>query len=165
MWFWILQKLPQGIYRDSDWNLCWQSGKCQGKVRELFLPTPRQHWLYCFNISALSVGIFDSLWPNDAFVWHRLGSKLAQVMACCLTAPSHYLNPCWPEICEALASTARRFHSKCPSYYCVWRVWKSYFLNYCYIFQGPWVNFESYFDCRPGELLAKFIQSPERYFD
>ena len=26
------------------------------------------------------------------------GSTLAQVMACCLTAPSHYLNQCWPVI-------------------------------------------------------------------
>ena len=27
--------------------------------------------------------------------WHRPGSTLAQVMACCLTAPRHYLNQCW----------------------------------------------------------------------
>ena len=26
---------------------------------------------------------------------YRSGSSLAQVMACCLTAPSHYLNQCW----------------------------------------------------------------------
>ena len=26
---------------------------------------------------------------------HRPGSTLAQVMTCCLTAPSHYLNQCW----------------------------------------------------------------------
>ena len=26
---------------------------------------------------------------------HRSGSTLAQVMACCLTAPSQYLNQCW----------------------------------------------------------------------
>ena len=32
----IAKRLPQGIYRDSDWNLCWQSGKCQGKVRDFF---------------------------------------------------------------------------------------------------------------------------------
>ena len=29
-------------------------------------------------------------------IWrHKSGSTLAQVMACCLTAPSHYLNQCW----------------------------------------------------------------------
>ena len=36
--------------------------------------------------------IFNSLWPSDAIWWHRSGSTLAQVMACCRTAPSHYLN-------------------------------------------------------------------------
>ena len=37
----------------------------------------------------------NSLWPSDA-IW-RQGSRstLDQVMACCLTAPSHYLNQCW----------------------------------------------------------------------
>ena len=30
--------------------------------------------------------------PTDAIWWHRSGSKLAQVMVCYLTAPSHYLN-------------------------------------------------------------------------
>ena len=37
----------------------------------------------------------NSLWPSDA-IW-RQGSRstLVQVMACCLTAPSHYLNQCW----------------------------------------------------------------------
>ena len=33
---------------------------------------------------------------------HRFGSTLAQVMACCLSAPSHYLNQCWLTIKETL---------------------------------------------------------------
>ena len=37
----------------------------------------------------------NSLWPSDAIWQQRSGSTLAQVMACCLTAPSHYLNQCW----------------------------------------------------------------------
>ena len=36
----------------------------------------------------------NSLWPSDAMWQQRTGSTLAQVMACCLTAPSHYLNQC-----------------------------------------------------------------------
>ena len=44
MWFLcglnILQKKYQYIYRYSDWNMCWQSGKCQGKVREFFSVNP-----------------------------------------------------------------------------------------------------------------------------
>ena len=46
---------------------------------------------YSFEDRAL----VNSLRPSDAIWWHRSGSTLAQVMACCLTAPSHYLNQCW----------------------------------------------------------------------
>ena len=38
---------------------------------------------------------FSWVWPSDAIWWHRYGSTLAQVIACFLTAPSHYLNQCW----------------------------------------------------------------------
>ena len=38
---------------------------------------------------------FNSLRPSDA-IWRQWSwTTLAQVMACCLTAPSHYLNQCW----------------------------------------------------------------------
>ena len=37
----------------------------------------------------------NSLGPSDA-KWRQIsGSTLARVMACCLTAPSHYLSQCW----------------------------------------------------------------------
>ena len=43
----------------------------------------------------LPMMIVNSLWPNDA-IWQQIsGSTLAQVMGCCLTAPSHYLSQCW----------------------------------------------------------------------
>ena len=42
-------------------------------------------WLYLIN----------SLCPSDTIWRQRSGSTLAQVMACCLAAPSHYLNKCW----------------------------------------------------------------------
>ena len=35
------------------------------------------------------------LCPSDIIWWHISGSTLAQVMASCLTSPSHYLNQCW----------------------------------------------------------------------
>ena len=44
--------------------------------------------------------LFNSLGPSDAIWWQKTGSTLAQVMACCLTAPSHYLNQCWLIISE-----------------------------------------------------------------
>ena len=37
----------------------------------------------------------NSLGPSDAIWRQTSGSTLAQVMACCLTAPSHNLNQCW----------------------------------------------------------------------
>ena len=40
--------------------------------------------------------------PGDAIWRHRSMSTLAQIMACCLTAPSHYLNQCWLMISEVL---------------------------------------------------------------
>ena len=42
---------------------------------------------------------FNSLWPSDLIWRHRRsGSMLAQVMACCLVAPSHYLHQWWVTI-------------------------------------------------------------------
>ena len=39
--------------------------------------------------------VLNSLRPSDA-IWRQWSwTTLAQVMACCLTAPSHYLNQCW----------------------------------------------------------------------
>ena len=46
------------------------------------------HW-YIFVLHQVS------LWLSDAIWQHKSGSTLAQVMACCLTAPSHNLNQCW----------------------------------------------------------------------
>ena len=42
------------------------------------------------------------MWPSDAIWRHGYGSALAQVMACCLTAPSHHLNQCWLSMREVL---------------------------------------------------------------
>ena len=44
----------------------------------------------------------NSLRPRDSIWRWRTGSTLAQVMACCLTAPSHHLNQCWLIISKVL---------------------------------------------------------------
>ena len=49
----------------------------------------------CSNTTRLCGMYMASLWPSDAIWRHRSGSTLAQVMACCLMATSHYLNQCW----------------------------------------------------------------------
>ena len=58
------------------------------------------------NVTNNHIGVCDSFvtsdsWPSDAIWWHRSRLSLAQVMACCLTAPSHYLDQCWLIINEA----------------------------------------------------------------
>ena len=46
--------------------------------------------------------LVNSLGPSDT-IWHwRSWSTLVQVMACCLTAPSHYLDQCWLIISKVL---------------------------------------------------------------
>ena len=48
----------------------------------------------------LQICIYSSR-SSDAIWRHRSESTLAQVMACCLTAPTHYLNHCWLIISKA----------------------------------------------------------------
>ena len=45
----------------------------------------------------------NSLMPSEAIWRYRSGSTLAQVTACCLTAPSHYLNLYWFHVSEVYA--------------------------------------------------------------
>ena len=44
----------------------------------------------------------NSLWHTDARWHHRSGSTLGQLVACCLTAPSHYLKQCWHLLSDIL---------------------------------------------------------------
>ena len=46
--------------------------------------------------------VLNTLWPSDAIWRRRYWSTLVQVMTCCLTAPSHYLNQCWRITCEVI---------------------------------------------------------------
>ena len=52
--------------------------------------------------------------PSDAIWWHRSGSTLPRVMACCLTAPSHYLNQCWLIISKVLWHSSEGNFVKIP---------------------------------------------------
>ena len=53
-------------------------------------PLLESHW---HIIHEVTWGPFNwtSLWPNDA-IWRQRSGTFAQIMACCMTAPSHYLN-------------------------------------------------------------------------
>ena len=66
-----------------------------------------------------------SLWLSDNIQRHRLGSTLSQVMACCLTALSHYLNQCWLIISEVLRHLSKNnFTEKGLRYLSLIWVWK-----------------------------------------
>ena len=54
--------------------------------------------LQCFNVKEQ----INLLMPSDAIWRWRSWSTLVQVMACCLTVPSHYLNQCWLTISKVL---------------------------------------------------------------
>ena len=69
----------------------WGDGQlrvCKYNVWELFWNGPLRVFLH-------QIVTLNSFRPSDAMWRHRSGSTLAQVMACCLTTPSHYLNQCW----------------------------------------------------------------------
>ena len=56
--------------------------------------------LLALQITPSQETTFNSLWPSDAIWWQKSQSTLAQVMACCLMAPSHYQNQWWLIISE-----------------------------------------------------------------
>ena len=92
-WGWWFEMLSRPLWRHCYVDSVW--------------PIPYAHGLLCFICSfcrcvcniRVPYGLMwqwvKSLWPSDDIFWHKPGSTLAQVMAYCLTAPSHYLKQCW----------------------------------------------------------------------
>ena len=74
---------------------------------------------------------FNSLWPSDAIWLRRSSSTLVHAMACCLTAPSHYLNQCWWIIRGVLwLSPETNFTRSAHEFKSITHVRRLYFLNY-----------------------------------
>ena len=91
--FWI--HIEMHILQCWSWNFCMKSWIIAIRNRQIYLEL---EWKYVYIIICRdfkSVAIIKSLRPSEAIWQRRSGSTLAQVMACCLTAPSHYLNQCW----------------------------------------------------------------------
>ena len=68
-----------------------------GLCKESHVFSPQWRWWLLFTGSIIIKSMYlacDTLWPNDDIWRHRFGSTMAQVIACCLMAPSHYLNQC-----------------------------------------------------------------------
>ena len=54
----------------------------------------------CSPRSSVVLEWVPSLWPGDGIWWHRSGSTLAQVMACC-----RYANQCFSKGCKVVPNT------------------------------------------------------------
>ena len=81
--------------------------------------------------------VINSLGPSDAIWRHGTRSTLAQVMACCLTAPSHYLNQCWLIISKVLwQAPVGYFKRDTPIHKLITLVWKLLIENLKKISQG-----------------------------
>ena len=61
------------------WLVTWKMFLFDDVIMWIIYQTP-QKWPYFVN----------ALWSSDAIGWHKTGSTLTQVMACCLTALNHY---------------------------------------------------------------------------
>ena len=79
---------------------------------------------------------FNSLWLSDTIWRHKSGSTLAQVMACCLTAPSHYLNQCWLIISKVQWHSSECNFTKIPQPSVTEISWKITYLKFHSNFPG-----------------------------
>ena len=91
--------------RDTLWYNGSRSTLVQ--VMACFISLPEQMLTYSqrSSMALILLTYFDyrpvnSLWPSDDIGCWISWSTMVQVMACCLTAPSHYLNQCWLIISE-----------------------------------------------------------------
>ena len=82
----------------------------------------------CFAVVRNTLEL-NSLWPSDAIWRHRSGSTLAQVMACCLTAPSHYLNQCWLNSSVALWHSAENDFTRNAQDIYAWYQFENYWFK------------------------------------
>ena len=89
--------------RNISWTCalkrCWRKKRSERHSGMLSPRTCRPTGRTCGNLSGRSV------WPylsHCGLMMPYGGIALGQAMACCLTAPSHYLNQCWLLIGEVL---------------------------------------------------------------
>ena len=86
-WMSVFSRWSQSVCQSINFVFPWHSLHCS---------TNRNISGAWFLYGAIDLNMYiNSLWSNDAIWRHRSGSTLAPAMACCLTAPSHYLNQCW----------------------------------------------------------------------
>ena len=92
--------MPTSFISSRDISFCWQVTSCLKYIIHCgHLLTDNIYFIKCFILQQWYqmniITRFNSLRPGDAIWRHRSGLTLTQVMACCLTAPSHYLDQFW----------------------------------------------------------------------
>ena len=111
--------------------------RCNEKKCKKNLHTIFQLWAYRWFMK----WVCNSLWPSDAKWRHRSESTSVQVMTCCLTAPSHYLNQCWLIIRGTLwNSHGSNFTRNAHEFKPVTCFQRLHFQKYYWISQGPMMN-------------------------
>ena len=89
----------------------------------------------------MKVNRIKSLRPSDAIWRHRTWSILAQVVACCLTVPSHYLNQCWLIINKVQSHSSGNHFTKDTSAINHWNQFENYLSKFSLKFpRGQWVK-------------------------
>ena len=85
------------VTRDKTSPILTQIGRFRTIGRsQLSNPSDLSCFLQEFEIKCMFTSKLTHCGLSSGIIWrHRYGSTLAQVMSCCLLAPSHYLNQCW----------------------------------------------------------------------
>ena len=84
---------------------------------------------------------FNSLGPSDTIWRQRSGSTSAQVLACCLMAPSHYLNQSWLIISEVQWHSYQGNFTRDAPTINHWNLFENYISKfYSHFPRGQWVR-------------------------
>ena len=87
----------------------------------------------------------NSLRPSDGIWWQKTWSTLAQVMACCLTAPSHYLSQRWLIMSKVVWLSCEGNFTKDASIINHWNLYENYMSKISFKFpRGQWVKYTSH---------------------
>ena len=73
--------------------------------------------------------LVSTLFPSNAICLHISRTKLAQLMACCLTAASHYLNQYWLPIDGPLWHVPERNWTRSWQEFNLWHEWENTLLH------------------------------------
>ena len=99
----FLWNLNQNLKRLNPWKCIWKCFLFLIKINKNLTRGNAFENVICKTVAnMMRPQCFNSLRPSDAIWRHRSGSTLAQVIACCLTTTSHYLNQCWLIISKVL---------------------------------------------------------------